>query len=169
MPLGTFVPGVYTATWNSLSLGMVEGGFNIRYRDKEKAITNTSTYADTKIDGIYRGRDVFIDFVLKEWSANIRKLMMPYQSQSGNTDFGKLGQIGQLASGVAQAFVLTAEANSPAAANSGGTWTFHLSKLAPENDVRFLLGPDERDIPILMDVLPYSDSGTIRHWTFATS
>ncbi len=164
MALGTFVPGRYTATYNSVTLGIVENGYTLRYRFHERSINQTSHYGDSKIDGIYRGGDCFMVFTVKEWTANIRAMLWPWVAQSTVADWGKFGQIAQLASAVAKVLVLTPQSSSPAdTAGAPLTFTANLSKFSPENDANILMGPDQRDVPIMLDLLPFND-GSVDRW-----
>ncbi len=164
--LGTFVPGKYTATYGGTAVGMVENGFWIRWRGHKKEIRGTNAFGEMKIDGIYRGVDAYVECVFKEWNATVQKIIWPWVTISADTDKGKLGIMGQLDSGLAAALVLTPLSGSPAASNSGGIWTFTYTTLAAENDVRFFAGLDERNVPVLLDVVPYNDGTYDRLFTF---
>lgn len=157
MALGTFTPGYYAMTHNGNSVGLVtSGGQNLRYRPSIKKINNTSLYGDTLIDGIYRGLSgVQLLVTFKEWTSTIRALLWPW-----STNLGEQGQIGQLATAMAKAIVLTAQTASPAYVNGPVTFTASMALLAPENDVSILFGPDERDIPVLFDLYLYDNTGT---------
>jgi hypothetical protein len=114
------------------------------------------------IDGIYRGQDVQIVVTFKEWTANIRSAIWPYGAAGFD---GTVGQVGRLNSALAKVIILTAAAGSPAAAGSSpATLTANLGIIAPENEIDILMGPDERNIPVLFDLIPYDDSGTVRHF-----
>jgi hypothetical protein len=172
MALGTFRPGVYTATLGGVALGLTTGdGFRLRYRRKSIPINNTGAYGDTLIDGIYRGIEgVQVITTLKEIVAGAQTAMWP----NGASGFdGTLGTstkgIGTLDSANALALVLTPAAGTPAAANgpSNGVFTASLAILAAENDVEFLFGPVETDVPIVFNLILYDASGTKRFFLWS--
>lgn len=166
MALGTFTPGEYVMTYDSSAIGMcMADGKSLQFRDHQKKINNTDRYGDTRIDGIYRGKDVFLRLIVKEWTAGVKKMLWPWSVPAAPVFDGKLGLIGQLASDCAKVLVLTPVANTPAATNGPASLTANKAILAPENDVSILFGPDERDIPLLLDLLPYDDTGVIRMFT----
>lgn len=161
MPLGTFAPGEYTMTYGGAPVGMVtSGGQHLRYRVAKKKIKDTSTYGDTLIDGIYRGMEaVQLMVTFKEWLTNVQKAIWPYGTAPLD---GTLGTIGRLDSNLAQPIVLTAVAGTPAATNGPLTFTANLAILSDANDVDILFGPDERDVPVLFDLMLYDSGGVKR-------
>ena len=169
MALINVVPGVYVGTWNATAMGETTSeGYALRYRPSKKRIENTQTYGDTLIDGIFRGMvGVQVVVTLKEWTAAIRSLLWPWGNTATPAFDGIAGQVGLLDSAsVAKQIVLTAASGSPAAAaNSPATITLPLCVLSDSNDLRILMGPDERDIPIIFDVLPSVVSSVTRFFT----
>jgi hypothetical protein len=166
MALGTFAPGVHAATFNGQDCGLTTSqGWRLRYRPSVKKIQDTNAYGDTLIDGIFRGyQGVQLLVTFKEWIAAVKAAINPYGTAvGGNMTFdGIQGQIGLLSSDLAKVLILTAQANSPAAATGTTPLTANKAILSPENDVEILFGPDERDIPVVFDLLLYDDSGTKR-------
>lgn len=170
MALGTFVPGDYTWTYAAAAPGLItSAGFHLRYKRSVKKINNTSTYADTLIDGIYRGMTgVQLVCTVKEWNVTVKAAIWPNSLTAGGSPSlplwnGTNGLIGTLDSAKAQIIVLTATASTPAAALlSPATLTANLAILSPDNDIDILMGPDERDVPVVFDLLLYDDSGTKR-------
>ena len=163
MALGTFVPGEYVFSHGGNALGLIQSdGPRLKFTPHSRPVSDTAIYGDTKIDGIYRGQDVQVLVTFKEWTAIIRTAIWPYGAAGFD---GTLGQIGRLDSALASVILLTAASNSPAAAaNSPATLQANLGIIAPENEIDILMGPDERNIPVLFDLLPYDASGTIRHF-----
>jgi len=159
--------GVYTATWNGVSIGdTTVDGFKLIYSVLEKKLSPTQTYGDTYIDGIFRGGNCRISFTLAEWVAGGKALLWPHTGGSGFD--GTFTTVGKRISGFSSALVLTAAAGTPAAAAGGpATLTSAYAKLASDTDIDLLLGPDNRDIPIVMDLLPYND-GTYNRWFSVT-
>lgn len=169
MGLGAFVPGVFAGTYNGTTLGLTTSeGWRLKWRDSVKKINDTNAYGDTLIDGIYRGKQgVQLLVTVKEWNSIVKAAIWPWSVPATPVFDGKLGQIGQLMSDVAKAIVLTPEALSPAAVAGNNTFTASKAILSPDNDIELLLGPDERDIPLLFDLLLYDDSGTKRFFTIS--
>lgn len=164
MPLGTFVPGVYTGTYHGSAIGLTTSdGFRLRFRHHVRRIENTASYGDSHIDGIYRGGDCQIVTTLKEWNAIVREILWPWSNTSNPVLDGKMGVRGILESTAAKALVLTAQSGSPANTSNGpSTLTATYAILAAENDFEFLMGPDERDVPVIFDLLPYTDGSDTR-------
>lgn len=159
MPLGTFAPGEYTMTYGGAAVGIcTSGGKHLRLRHKGIRVDDTDTYGSTLIDGIYRGMACTLTCVFKEWNAGVKAAIWP----ASTTLNGAVGVIGRLWSSMAASIVLTATTGTPAATNGPATLTAGKAILAEENDVDVLFGPDERDVPVVFNLLAYDDSGTIR-------
>lgn len=173
MPLGTFRPGVHTATYNGTSLGLTTGdGFRLRWRKRGIPINNTGAYGDCLIEGIYRGvGGVQLVTTLKEINAYVQNAIWPWGAGAPPAFDGTIGEIGELYSSFAKPLVITAAAGSPALANApaggSGIFTASLALLADDNDEEFLFGPVETDVPVVFDLLVYDDAGTKRFfkWT----
>ncbi len=169
--LGNFRPGTYTATFGGVACGLTTGeGFRLRWKPKAIKINNTGAYGDTLIDGIYRGvGDVQIVTTFKEWNVTIGKMIWPWGAGSPPAFDGTLGVIGTLHTSKALPLILTPGANTPAAANgpSNGVFTAGMARIADENDIDWLNGPVETDIPVVLDLLLYDDSGTKRFFAWS--
>ena len=159
MALGTFAPGYYTCTWNSNDLGLVNGVRRLRRRYRSQSI-QADKFGDSQIDGVYRGGDVFLSMVFKEWTAAVRAALWPFDS-----DFGDMGQCGRLLSDLAETLVLSVESGSPAATAGFASLQANLAILAPDNDVEIIFGNEQRDVPVLFQLFPYDvGSGRIAHF-----
>ena len=165
MALGTFAPGEYNMTYAGAPVGMVtSGGQHLKYRVAKKPIDDTSSYGQTRIDGIYRGMaDVQLLTTFKEWNAAVKNIIWPYGivGPLGGFD-GTLGVIARLDSDLAQAITLTPVAGTPAALNGPLTFVAAKAILSEANDIDILFGPDERDIPVLFNLLLYDSGGVKR-------
>lgn len=62
----TAIAGPYTATWGGATIGVVEDGFELEQIQFAEPVRGDNL-GDSKQDGVYRGQDVFINFVLQEW------------------------------------------------------------------------------------------------------
>lgn len=169
MGLGTFVPANYAITYNGTTVGLTtSAGAKLKWRDSIKKINDTNAYGDTLIDGIYRGKQgVQLMFTVKEWNAIVKAAIWPWSDTATPVFDGKLGRMAQLMSDAAKAIVLTPEASSPAATAGNNTFTASKCILSPDNDVELLMANDERDIPLLFDLLLYDDTGVKRFFAIS--
>lgn len=160
MALGTFAPGYYAQTIDTspVDCGLVEGVRRLRRRFKWEPI-RADKWGDTTIDGVYRGGDCFLSVVFKEWKAPVKSIIA---NMFVPADLGAVGEVGELVTNFAKTTTLTAQAGSPAAAAGPATITAALAITASDNDMEFLLGNLQRDVPVLFQLLPYDDSGTLR-------
>lgn len=155
MPLGDFSSGPYTATYDRPSgssadnLGLVEGPRALQ-RINEVQDMRTDLFGATVIDGVYRGGQVFVSMIFKEWNATIRDALWPYDS-----DFGGHGDpVGRLQTDIAGVLLLTAVDGTPAKTNGPITISFPLAIVAPQNNMNVTLGSVERNVPILFRCYP---------------
>ena len=162
--LGTFAVGQYTAAVSSTDLGLTTSeGWRLRYRPAKKKINDTNLYGDTLIDGIYRGMEgVQLMTTFKEWKTGMLGLLWPYGAAAFD---GTLGTVGVLDSALASTIVLTAASGTPAATAGPATLTAHLAILSPDNDIEVLMAPDERNVPVLFDLLLANVSSVLRFFT----
>ncbi len=146
----SFIAGRYTATYNSLSLGVTKEGFRLSHEIFKRLITG-DYLAETPQDAVYRGAGVQIAYTLLEYNAPAAGLALwPYGS-----NFLELGVIGRLdvGSSVAKSLVLTALSGTPAA-STPATITFPLAILAENFPVELLFAPDLREVPIRQRIYP---------------
>lgn len=159
MALGTYVAGRYSSTWNSNSLGTMEGGYEISARVAKELINETDQYGQMTVDAIYRGiADVFIQGTSIEWLTGVVAAMTPYAAMTatGTTYFGP-GTIAVLDSATAKVLVLTATASTPAA-SSPASMTATYTILAENFDVKWALDSKLRKMPLRFRVYPYLDT-----------
>lgn len=162
--IGTLIDGRYAGTYNSVDIGFTEDGFTLFQSVSYELINESDLYGGALIDMIYRGGDCKVQCDSKEYKAGSTAPYWPY---------GALGvmattaaPIGRRASDVAMALVLTAAANTPAAA-SPATLTGTYAALAPGFDGRLLFNSKLRRVPLMLQLLPSEASGTVK-W-FATT
>ncbi|HVX15946.1 MAG TPA: hypothetical protein VHC22_32480 [Pirellulales bacterium] len=158
MPLGNFAVGEYKMTYGGQPVGLItSGGEHLRLRPKKSKINDTASYGDTLIDGVYRGMDCSLMVTFKEWNVAVQQAIWPYGGLAGMD--GSLGIIARLDSNLAKPIVLTAVAGTPASLFGPVTFSAELAILSDANDVDVLFGPDQRDIPVIFDLLLYDNSG----------
>lgn len=160
MALGTFIAGQYTGTYNAVGVGMTRQGWNLSQTSKAELMDETDAFGGSIIDWVYRGGDVFMDVEFREWKAGSMTPIWPYAA-IGILSSAAL-PIGRLASDVAQALILTALANTPAAVGAAyATLTASKAILAPNFDVRILFDSRFRSVPIRMQLLPYLSTNNL--------
>lgn len=152
------IAGHYNATYNAVGVGYTEAGFELEQTLKQEVVDESDAYGGSTIDYVYRGGDCFLQWDAKVYKAGSYAPFWPW---------GTLGvmatsaaPIGRLASLVAQAMVLTATANTPAAA-SPATLTASKAILAPNFNGRLLYNSKLRRVPARLQLLPSEAAGTI--------
>ena len=159
MALGTFIAGRYSATYNSVDLGIMSDGYEIQVDPKEQVINRSDAFGDMMIESIFRGADWFCQYEAMEYKAGPISAYFPFAAP------GAVGVIGRLGSAIAQSVVLTATAGTPAAA-APATLTAALAKLAPNSSPRWKMDSMLRLLPTRLQFYP-SDvgAGVIKHFT----
>ena len=162
MALDTLIAGAYTATFNAVSVGITRQGFELSMTGKHEMIDESDAFGLTTIDTVYRGGDCFLQWTSRAYKAGSYAPFWP---------FGALGvisttaaPISRLGSSIAQATVLTAVANTPAAA-APATLTASLAILAPNFDGKLLFDSRLREVPVRQQLLPSLSSGTLSWFT----
>lgn len=164
--------GSYLATYNSLSLGLVHGPYNLQMQTFATPI-RADNYGDMDIDAIDRGQNWFVTLIVKQWTAAVRQALFPFGIDSAD---GALGQPGidiltgtKIAAGrkltdLAKVLAMTPETNTPTAAvNTKTVYTAQYCILRPNSTVNIPLGNDERNIPIEFQFFPDLNSGQVQH------
>lgn len=162
----TFIAGSYSATYNSLDLGIIDDGFTIDWTSRAEDII-TDVGGATPIDGVYQGLEMQVSFTLAEWDASAAKAAFwPFA-----TTLGEVGAMGRLLSTMASSLILT-RCQSPTVPTS---ITFSSAILAPGFNVSALFANKHRKIPLQMRILPVGLNSTpnpqqcelLRMFTFA--
>lgn len=157
MALGTFIAGRYSATNNSVDVGITKDGYRLEQGSEAELLNETDAFGATLIDWVYRGGSVRLNFRSKEYKAGSLACFWPW---------GALGvlqttsaPISRLASDVAVAFVLSSTANTPAAA-APASLTATKAILAPNVPAEILFDSRLREVPISLQLLPYVSSSS---------
>lgn len=161
---GDFPIGPYTATWNSNSIGLLEGVV----RHSESAIglpIRAGLYGQSVLDYILQGASMFVTIVVKEWNSNTRAMLWPF-----GTSMGIVHEAGFLlgAGAYAKQLVLTAVSGTPAATEGPTTRTYPLTIPLPGHSLDATFGAVERNIPVVLAVLPEDNSGGDQKLKFYT-
>lgn len=164
MPVGseTLIAGPYTATWNSVALGIFEGDASlptIERTDVVEDVGNTSAYGRTIIDGVFLGSNWTAQMVCMEYKAGPLAAFAPYHAT-----LGRLGTIGVLIYTLSQALILTAVSGT-SAASTPASLTASKSLLLPGFAARLVYGPTIRKVPLRFRLLPYDSAGATIHFS----
>lgn len=157
--LATFIAGRFSATYNAVDVGITRQGHEIEITLKQETINESDLYGLTTVDAVVRGGDAFYQAEFREYkSGSISCFTQPFTAAAGGI-FSTAKPIGGLASGLAQALVMTATANTPAAATPA-TLTASLALLAEGYPVKLLFDSRLRPVPIRMQLYPSVSTGT---------
>lgn len=152
----TFIAGQYLCTYNALSVGQIKDGITLEHQTFKKAIRGDNL-AESKQDSVWRGHDVYVNFVSDEYdAAAMPSIFWPYGSS-----FLTMGVIGRcdVASNITAVLVLTAIAGTTAATKPA-TLTMSKTILAEGFPVQLLFKPDLREVPIRLQSYPYTSGNT---------
>jgi hypothetical protein len=143
----TIASGAYDATWavqgTPSPIGLTEGPIRLQQNVNGLPIRATQ-WADTIIDYILRGAGCFGVIVIKEWTIYTKTFIWPFGTTMGDVD-----EPGRKFSDYVQQMVLTAQANTPAAALGPVTRT-----CLPGHNLDIPLWAGPRDIVVAVGVLP---------------
>lgn len=162
MALGTFVAGRYSSTITppagmATDLGLMdEDGYALMFTPQYHLVQDTDAWGAQVLDGFWRGfSDVGIDFTCHEYKAGPLRIVNPGDTfaPTGAETF-KADTIGRSMLALAGILVLTATASTPAA-SSPATLTATYAAIREGFQVKWLMGPKQRKIPISMRFFGY--------------
>lgn len=173
--LGTFIAGRYSGTYNAVDVGITKEGYELEQDADIEEIGETDAWGASVIDGIWRGGNCHLQFNSEEYKAGSLAAFWPYGA--GLAGPGVLGTlfdstqvtllpIGQFASNIAKAMVLTVQAGTPAV-NNINTLTATLALLAKNYNGKLLFNSKLREVPVRQRLYPYTVSGITKF--FATT
>ena len=153
-----FISGPYTAAYKSADPGQLKAGFRIVETVHKEDIIGDD-FGETIQEQIYLGENVQCLFDLMEHAVALN-VLIPYGV------WGLIGQVGRqdVASTLAGALVFTAIAGTPAALIPA-TLTATNAIIAANFDVDLLFSPRLREVPVRMQLLPFTSTGE-RHFSF---
>lgn len=160
MSLVETIAGPYNGAYNSQTVGLTEGGMQVRFRPEKQLVNKSHLYGDTILDSIYTGMNAMLTFRCIEFAKAIAYGMAwPFGAQnSGNVPVqGYLGKVGMMdvGSNLTKAMILTAVAGTTAAA-APASLTASKSILAENADIDYMLAPVQRTVPIALRLYPYT-------------
>jgi len=154
-------PGASVAS----SLGLVgPDGIRISRSVGGEPITSDQYGPETILDAIYTGGNYYLEFLLREASFTACKSLAYPFNETNTTNFGKntlereLGTPGVLYSASCGEMVATAIAGTAAAGETTPTRTYSKVILAPGHNIDFFIKTGQKNFPIRLLCLPYTDS-----------
>ena len=164
------IAGAYTTTLNpkgagAVALGYTRQGYSLNFVQRGERLEETDLYGLSLIDIVGRGCQLTIDTICKVYAAATRDAIFPWTATFGRV-YAAATPIAQLASTSPDILIMTAVANTPAAA-SPATLTANSVKLSPDNNVNLIFSSVIREVPLRWDVLTIDTTGT--GTLFATS
>jgi hypothetical protein len=135
-------------TYKTTSVGLMEGPIRTQQNIIGLPI-RASVWGQHIIDYISQGGGHFIVFTVKEWMTGAKQCMWPF-----NASHGVYPITGELLNAYAGAVVMTALTGTPANTVGPATRTYNLALLLPGHNIDVTFGPMERNVPIVMCVLP---------------
>lgn len=150
----TAISGPYHGSWGGEYMGVTEDGFELEHTFFSEPVRGDNL-GDSIQDEIYRGADVAVSMTLIEW---VKAMGTSGTVATGDIQWpvaapGLVGVIGDVATDQIGAMVLTAMANTPAAANPA-TITFAQSRVASNFPIRQLYASRLRRMPLRMQIYP---------------
>ena len=182
MALYSFIAGRYSATYGlsgaGVDVGITNDGFRVRQEVHYEPINESDHYGQSTLDLIYRGGDVFLEFLAKVYGSVIStsaiSAFWPWGAglgilQTFGSGAGPL-PIGRLAYDLNHQTVLTSTAGSPAV-STPASLTALRTALAPNFRGELLFNSRLRQVPIQLQMLPNettaSNITTTRWFTMA--
>lgn len=177
MPLAPrgFIAGPYVWTYNGLTVGITQDGFNLNYSMFGDKITGDNL-GDSTQDYVYRGLDCYADGQFNEWdvarngAAGAKTNPLNFGTFWPWAEFGFSGQVGRLASVYSAALVGVSCPGTTAGGVVGAvgglsTLTVPYGILPPGFNLAMLFAARLRSTPIRFQSLPYpqyNDIGSVR-------
>lgn len=161
MALDTFVAGRYSGAYNSVDVGITQEGYTLQQDSDGELINETDAYGGSVIDWVFRGGNSFLQFESKAYKAGSISPFWPWGALG--VMLAAAAPIGRLASDAAVSMVLSAVANTPAAA-APASLTGTKSLLAPNNPASLLFNSKVRNVPVRLQLLPYLISTGTYGW-----
>lgn len=131
---------------------------------KFEEIDESDAYGMTLIDALYRGASGYVNANLREYKAGSKAILWAVGGGTLGQIMSATKPVGILASDQAVAFVMTATANTPAAA-SPATLTVSKAWIAPNYNPRLLFDSRLREVPIRLSMFPSDSSGAVTLFT----
>lgn len=150
---------------NWLSIGVTDDGFEIEMETSIQEIT-VDQYADSMVDGIYRGGNCYINATLAQFGAQGARMLRQAYVDSKNIStvddhISGEGQLGTIGCSIRNyAFPLVLRRVAPIAAdNSADRYIFPVCIVDPNLPIRWTLQSRLWTLPVRLRVLPFHNDG----------
>lgn len=153
------IAGAYTGSWDGNALNYTRQGWNLNFTTRSEKLEETDLYGLSLIDYVYRGMNMTLDTICKVYSNATMVTFLPFAAGVSGQVWSAAAPIARLASALAKALVLTAVANTPAAA-SPATLTAAKSIISPDQNLQLIFNSTIREVPLRFDVLATDNAGT---------
>lgn len=163
MAITQVVAGAYTATYNAQDQVYTQQGYEISIDSHGELINETDLYGESVIDIVNRGSSCRVSYESKVYDTT-KTIPAFYPWGSLGVIATTAAPIGRLGTNVAASLVLTAVANTPAAAKPA-TLTATKSILAPGANLSLLFNSKARNVPVSLMCLPSESGGTVTYFT----
>lgn len=175
MALYSWIAGRYSATYNAVDTGIQNDGFRLRQEVHYEPIAESDHYGQSILDLIYRGGDVYVEFLAKVYGAvtsvSAVSAFWPWgaglgimQTFQANSNGASPLPIGRLAYDLNHPLVLDAILGTPAYPSSGagvpGSLTCSRTALAPNFRGELLFNSRLRQVPVSLISLPTESTAT---------
>lgn len=153
---GPIIAGPYSGAYNTVDVGFTLEGFKYAQEYSGEELDQSDIFGKTLFDIVYLGGKSRISFISRTFKAGSMTPFWPWGA------FGVLATIAapisRLASAIAKTFVLSSVANTPAAASPASV-TANLAILPPNTTGELLYDAKARNVPIVLQLLPYETGG----------
>lgn len=170
MAIEQVISGPFESSWDGLEMGFTRRGFEFQFMNHAEPVNETDAYGRSLLDAIHQGGDVMILAIFRIWKDEVVQAMNPFSKT--NNVLGELDSdetpIGIRYSDFASGLILTAVANTPAAASFPLTVSADAAILAPNSTISVVLGPTAREIPMRIALLPFGEASGPNTWFLMT-
>ena len=158
------------STYDALGV-IAAGGVRHLFQPNLEMMDSDQYGEGTWINGLYKGGNHFVEFVLKETNkATAKALAYPFNTSSPGYGLeSEMGVVGGLTSAMAGELKLSPIAGTPAASETNPFLTFGCVHLAPGHSIDFIRGSKLKEFPIRLVCLPYTVSAKQVWFTRASS
>lgn len=157
MGFAELAPGNYAVQYDGAPCGLTEGPIRIRENSFVEEV-RADEFGDTVIEGIGRGGSVNLLITFKEWKSPVKDKIL-YPRTAANAA-GLHPIPGFLDTDFAKVLLLTAQTGSPAFDQGPRTITASLAILSPNQEIEWLMGNTQRDVPVLFQLYLFDVIGT---------
>lgn len=147
MALDTFVAGAYLHTFNGVSTGLSEDGYDLDQQVEQEEITG-DYYGRSVIETVAQGGNIFLQFNSLAYKAGSVNALYPFAT------LGEMGTPGLFGSDIAKASVMSGTSGT-SAASSVASLTASKSIVAPGHNAQLKFQSKLKKVPIRLRLLPY--------------